>query len=69
MCVGKYYSEEEMKKIEKLGKYATDILTGKRICDVALENGIDEKMVSEAIEEIKGINPSLYEQLMEILRE
>lgn len=67
MCMNRNYTEEEKKNHDKLASYATRLLMGASVAEIAVSEHISEDEVNKAIIEIGEINPYLKIQIKAML--
>lgn len=67
MCNNRHYTEEQQKALDKMKLYAKMILEGIAIEDIALDEDTTVEVVEKVLEDIKDINPYLYNQVKEKL--
>ena len=65
MACRKQYSAGEMERFDELSKLAVAILQGASIESCAKERNCTMDEVNAMIEEIKAVNPFLYQQIQE----
>lgn len=67
MCNNRHYTDSQKKALDKMGLYAKMILEGISIEDIALDDDTTVEVVEALIEDIKNVNPYLYNQVKEKL--
>ena len=67
MCMNRKFTHDEQKDLAQMTSYATMILQGIGMEDIALDEGTTVECVEGVIEKIKKVNPALYRQVKEKL--
>lgn len=69
MCNNRFnLNSPESEHYRILGEYAAMLLRGKSLEEVAKDNGLDESELLKQLEEIKTVNPLLYKQVQEAIK-
>ena len=67
MCYNRKFSEEEQKRIDKMGSCAVEILKGATGEEAAKTNSVTVEEFEELIAGLPKYNPLVYHQVMEKL--